>query len=181
MDVHVYGDCSGGYSYPKIDAERCLAVVNADYKFILAFENSLCADYVTEKLWKVLQRKLNVIPVVMGFLKYAELLPPHSFVDITDFSSHETLAEHLKSMAADDALYNEYFRWRTPHDCSGNGPSMGCPVCDYLRRHRHEQVAVDVEEFWAVEKNGVTPEEFRSGGRRTPQCTLLILLLLLLL
>ena len=34
------------------------------YMFYLSFENSLCDDYVTEKLWGWLKR--DIVPVVMG-------------------------------------------------------------------------------------------------------------------
>ena len=38
--------------------------------FYLAFENSLCDDYITEKFFSTL--KLNIIPVVLGSGKYEE-------------------------------------------------------------------------------------------------------------
>ena len=30
----------------------------AKYKFVLAIENAVCDDYITEKLWKVIQVRL---------------------------------------------------------------------------------------------------------------------------
>ncbi len=35
-----------------------------DYKFYLAFENSFCADYVSEKFWRTMS--LTLISIVMG-------------------------------------------------------------------------------------------------------------------
>lgn len=36
----------------------------ARYKFVIAFENSACEDYVTEKLWRPLA--VGVLPIYYG-------------------------------------------------------------------------------------------------------------------
>jgi hypothetical protein len=36
------------------------------YKFVLAFGNSLCKEYPTEKLFYLFQEDFNIIPVVRG-------------------------------------------------------------------------------------------------------------------
>ena len=36
----------------------------ARYKFVLAIENAVCYDYITEKLWKVLQ--VGAVPIYFG-------------------------------------------------------------------------------------------------------------------
>jgi alpha-1,3-fucosyltransferase len=40
----------------------CKKVIATEYKFFLAFENSICKDYVSEKLFSILE--YNIIPVV---------------------------------------------------------------------------------------------------------------------
>ena len=56
-------------------------------QFYLAFENSLCGDYITEKFWKVLS--YNVVPVVLNGVNMTRVAPPHSYIDIKDFASVE--------------------------------------------------------------------------------------------
>jgi len=43
-------------------------MIFSQYKFYLAFENSLCTDYITEKFYQTLNR--DIIPVVMGGGQY---------------------------------------------------------------------------------------------------------------
>ena len=54
-------------------------------QFYLSLENSLCADYVTEKFWKVLGH--NVIPVVLNGANMSNIAPNHSYIDFKDFNS----------------------------------------------------------------------------------------------
>jgi len=48
LPVDIYGKC--GKQCLKTD-QRCFEQLNTDYKFYLAFENSVCKDYYTEKLF----------------------------------------------------------------------------------------------------------------------------------
>ncbi len=43
---------------------NCTQLMMRDYKFYLAFENSFCADYVSEKFWRTMS--LTLVPIVMG-------------------------------------------------------------------------------------------------------------------
>ena len=52
MTVDIYGRC--GKSCPKTN-KKCFEQLNTDYRFYLAFENSNCKDYLTEKVfWNAL-------------------------------------------------------------------------------------------------------------------------------
>ena len=36
---------------PRAQGNKCFNMLNTDYKFYLAFENSNCRDYITEKFF----------------------------------------------------------------------------------------------------------------------------------
>ncbi|ELT89965.1 hypothetical protein CAPTEDRAFT_67137, partial [Capitella teleta] len=144
IEVDVYGAC-GPYSCddtPFGNKEAVSAnnladcdsrVLNTTYKFYLAFENSLCEHYVTEKLTRMFVHKLNIIPVVMGHEDYKRLLPVGSFIDIRDFDSPMSLADHLKRIDDDDDLYNEYIRRKMAVRCDFPRDVLyECRLCEYL-------------------------------------------------
>ena len=63
IKVDVFGRCSRQFeasglkrSCPKSEAKACLK----KYKFYLSFENFLCEDYITEKYWSHLGKKLFI-------------------------------------------------------------------------------------------------------------------------
>ena len=105
--------------------------MNTDYKFYLAFENSNCKDYITEKFY-VNGLKNDILPVVMGARKedYVRSAPQKSFIHVDDFDSPEDLAKYLKELDSNDDLYNEYFQWK------GTGEMINtkffCRLCSML-------------------------------------------------
>ena len=55
----------------------CFANTAEQYWFYLAFENSICNDYITEKFWRTLD--LKTVPVVMGGGNYLRDAPEKVF------------------------------------------------------------------------------------------------------
>ena len=57
--------------------------------FIVAFENSFCSDYITEKFWSCLL--YGNIPIVLGGLSDTDYknqrVPPHSYINADNYPS----------------------------------------------------------------------------------------------
>lgn len=67
QQVDIFGNC-GRLACPKNDSRRCISLLEKDYFFYLAMENSFDRDYVTEKFSKSLMN--GVVPIVFGGADY---------------------------------------------------------------------------------------------------------------
>ena len=92
------------------EGDNCTQTVDMRYKFYLAFENAICDEYVTEKLFRRLQ--LNTVLIVMGGVDYSRYAPPHSFIDVNDFKSPRDLVTYLNYLNKHDEQYLSYFWWK---------------------------------------------------------------------
>ena len=147
IPVDVYGDC-GPLKCPRSANNSCHhTLLNKVYKFYLSFENSICNDYVTEKLFDVL--KYDVVPVVLGGSNYSKFAPPGSYIDALKYTPKE-LAEYLKKLDKDDAAYNAFFEWkgkyRNIHHHSFH-VSAFCDLCKYLHSNQ-TKVYKDMYSWW---------------------------------
>lgn len=70
LTVDIFGEC-GSFQCPMYN-EECHALVESDYYFYLAFENSLCEDYVTEKV--LTATKHFAVPIVYGGANYTRFV-----------------------------------------------------------------------------------------------------------
>lgn len=138
IDVDIYGECGklkcGTPLYVasryKPYTDRCLKKLGREYKFYLAFENSFCKDYGSEKIYNILY--YPVIPIVYGGIKYSEILPPHSYINAADYSPEE-LADYLNYLLENPQEYNKYFEWKDRYVSSTiGGERITCDLCTKL-------------------------------------------------
>jgi hypothetical protein len=115
IKVDSYGSCLhnrqgyGARMADNVDAYK-------KYKFVIAIENSNCADYVSEKLVKAIES--GSIPIVAGRNgrpDYRRYMPKHSFINIFDYTSIKELAADLKRIGSNKTLYESYL-WYKKHD-----------------------------------------------------------------
>ena len=139
IKVHVYGGCTDEQleslgtqcAENKAPTRHCNKARNTmnSHKFYLAFESTNCVDYITEKVYKILEQHMATVPIIMsGVDNLQNLLPPKSYIDVNDFSSAKELAEYLLRLDKNDDLYNEYFAWRSSYRCILNW--IPCSFCE---------------------------------------------------
>ena len=144
IDIDIYGQCGT----LACDKTTCFSMINSTYKFFLAFENSFCDDYMTEKLLRILELG-GTVPVVMGGANYSKLLPPHSVIDVFDFPSPQALAEYLHKLDSDDTLYNEYFEWSAHYNIVNYINLFHCGLCEYLNLNRNQtQILGNIKDWF---------------------------------
>ncbi|XP_065188890.1 alpha-(1,3)-fucosyltransferase 11-like [Sycon ciliatum] len=115
MDVHSFGSCLHNKALPRDQASKggSLKIVRT-YKLYFAVENSLCKDYVTEKLWRTLYH--GAIPVVTSYSNtpnYTKFTPnAQAYINLEQFASTPDLIAYLKRVTGDEQLYRKHLRHR---------------------------------------------------------------------
>ncbi|XP_069971382.1 alpha-(1,3)-fucosyltransferase C isoform X2 [Penaeus vannamei] len=161
--VDVYGRCGrlkcGKSRYAeheyRVDQDPCLRAAADKYLFYLAFENAICDDYATEKLYNLMFYPL--VPVVFGGANYDDLLPPNSYIDARQYAPSE-LAEKLQHLAEHPQEYQTYLEWRKYYQPSTVGGSrVLCDLCTRLYDQAFYEEST-IEDFydWFVTKSHCT-------------------------
>ena len=110
------------------------------YTFMLAFENALCDDYVTEKFFNALQHGL--IPVVLGGANYSRMAPAGGFVDAQQFSGPAALAAHLLRLLRQPAELERLRDWRRHYRVYSGEREFNWWKCELCRRLHGQQARV---------------------------------------
>ncbi|KFD61985.1 hypothetical protein M514_05682 [Trichuris suis] len=139
IKVDVYGKCGNlkchktKTAYGKEDP--CEQMVKNKYKFYLAFEKSVCKDFVTEKVFNRFDSHL--VPVVLKRSIAQPLLPRGSFIAADDFNDPKELADYLIYLNKNWEAYVQYYKWKDYYEVMPfpKGIHAGmCKLCAKLRR-----------------------------------------------
>ncbi|XP_042857553.1 alpha-(1,3)-fucosyltransferase C-like [Penaeus japonicus] len=142
VPVDRYGRCG------KRCGGRCwVDILSRNYSFYMGMENSLCDEYVTEKLY--LPLVYNLVPVVWGASNYSQLMPPNSYIDARDYHPKE-LAELLQRLSADPVAYGKYHVWRGFWEARVGGTF--CELCHRLHTDQEEKHYADLN-LWRAQNN----------------------------
>ncbi|XP_056644935.1 glycoprotein 3-alpha-L-fucosyltransferase A-like [Diorhabda sublineata] len=146
IPVDIYGTC-GPLKCPRSD-KKCFEILEKEYKFYLAFENSNCRDYITEKFY-VNGLGQNVLPIVMGARPedYQRSAPEGSYIHVDEFAGPQELAAYLHRLDNDNNLYNSYFKWK------GTGEFINtffwCRLCAMMHAPQSSQRHYeDINDWW---------------------------------
>jgi hypothetical protein len=145
ISVDVYGKC--GKSCPNVP--DCRQHVYSTYKFYLAFENSLCDEYVTEKFFFALH-SARIVPVVFGLARYDRYIPSTGYIDVRNFTSPRVLAAYINYLDQNTTAYLEYFQWRQ-YALHIKLPKYMCELCLklFLDDRDHKQQSLEhIDDYW---------------------------------
>ena len=157
IKVDIFGGC-GLLQQPKIGFDTVLQT----YKFYLAFENSFCEDYATEKFYKIYTKPdLLVIPVAMGLTSYGSIFPSGSYIDIRDYTSPSHLAKYLHYLDKNNTAFMEYFTARNNYRCYHSYVAHRA-IANDLNRLRNVQNMVNMSQLENIfgERNCLSAFEY---------------------
>jgi alpha-1,3-fucosyltransferase len=166
IPVRTFGKC--GETCPT----NCMEYISRDFKFFLAFENSLCNGYITEKFFGWLN--YDIVPVVLGLGDYSYYIPKSAYINALDFESPRHLAEYLNYLDRNKTAYNEYFEWKRyiksdyPSRPRHNG--FLCEMCIQLHLedtlgYVKQKRLVDLDQSFGLQKKCKMGRLHHSNGR----------------
>ncbi|XP_052784327.1 alpha-(1,3)-fucosyltransferase C-like [Mya arenaria] len=133
MNVDVFGGCGNETSKNACPYNsKCENFIIENYKFFLAFENSLCDDYITEKAYQWFSK--DIVLVVRGARKYHRYLPQGTYVDAEDFDHPWKLAVYLEQLAQNEEEYVRILKLKDQFKVVSHVEMMNAGFCELCRR-----------------------------------------------
>ncbi|KAK6039135.1 hypothetical protein COOONC_23360, partial [Cooperia oncophora] len=114
--------------------------VSATHRFYISFENSLCNEYITEKLYSRISQLL--VPVVMKRQIYEGTdIPSNSFIALDDFNSTKELGDYLNFLRRNNTAYLKYFEWTKDYRIPSTYRSDAlCRLCRDIYHEEHLEI-----------------------------------------
>ncbi|XP_076298728.1 alpha-(1,3)-fucosyltransferase 10 isoform X2 [Lasioglossum baleicum] len=174
--VDSYGTCLNNAQFDKRLKENYLEILNsedflsfiANYKFTIAFENAVCQDYITEKLWRPLT--VGSVPIYYGSPSFKDWLPNNmSAISVLDFKDPKSLASFLNNLSNNKTEYEKYLTHKlidnydienqklknTLHrnnewsrkEFGNYVDEFECLVCDSIQRSNQKTKVIDLKHY----------------------------------
>ncbi|XP_002740012.1 GDP-fucose protein O-fucosyltransferase 3-like [Saccoglossus kowalevskii] len=117
IKIDSYGKCLHNKNLPEelvdpltMDNQQFYAIL-AKYKFHISFENAICNDYITEKLWRSF--KIGTVPIYRGSPNIKDWLPSKTSALVADdYSSPRELAKYIDYLNENDSEYDKYLEYK---------------------------------------------------------------------
>lgn len=111
VDIDSYGKLHNNIFIENDNRRETKLEIYSKYKFVIAFENAVCNDYVTDIFYDPLLT--GSVPVYFGAPNINEFIPGNKcYIDVRAFNSPKELAEYLNFCLNNDIEYMKYHEWR---------------------------------------------------------------------
>ena len=150
IDIDILGACGRRWQCGKRfnhDIQECFSILNSTYRYYLAFENTLCTDYITEKFFE--NYDYDILQIVRGGdLKTRPInISKEAYISTSDFKDAHALGKYLQSLSQDTNQYANKLKikdkYRLIHYREVFKKSM-CEICKRLH---------NLEEYHSVYKS----------------------------
>ncbi|XP_036226500.2 alpha-(1,3)-fucosyltransferase B isoform X2 [Bactrocera oleae] len=145
VPVHSCGECLRNADSPRRETDVLRFV--SGFKFIIAFEDAICDDYITATYWQALI--VGAIPIYFGSPTIRDWEPfNHSAIYVSDFESPEALADFIYELDADETAFAEYMQ----HKFNVEEPITNKRLLKALLWHYNFNILKKFENFEKFEK-----------------------------
>ena len=117
IKIDSYGKCLHNKDLPKkfqnplTMLDKAFTEFISRYKFMISFENAICDDYMTEKLFRTFH--IGAIPIYKGAPNIREWLPhSKSAILVDDYESPKDLADYINYVDKNPGVYEKYMEYK---------------------------------------------------------------------
>ena len=168
VNVTVFGKCKTKFKNQDTcfsGTQECAKKLS-EFKFYLAFENSFCEDYVTEKYWNNALEH-DSVPIVFGKNYDAKVAIPGSYINVNMFKTVREMAQFIKFLDKNDQQYAKYFTWRRKFKILPV-TDLVCSVCQKLHRQPiQRKIYENLGGFWNKNEHCIEREDILEYGVKT--------------
>ncbi|KAK3093071.1 hypothetical protein FSP39_010720 [Pinctada imbricata] len=146
IDIDIFGRC-GTMTCPKTNRTCTKSLLYERYKFYLSFENSMCRDYITEKLFRAL--KYNIIPVARGGYNISLFVPQDSYINVKDAHVVGDLNDILLEVSGNTDIYAKYLNWKRFYESTFHIQFNWCDLCHrVVNKWKYQRLYTDIKQWW---------------------------------
>ena len=160
IDIDILGKCGqkwdcGRRSYHE--AGDCFSILNSTYRYFIAFENSLCDEYISEKFHE--NYKYDIIPISRaGDPKHrSNIIDKNVYISTADFKDAHELGKYLQKLSLDKEKYAKFLSDKDMYEPISYVELLHEQVCEICMRlnklEDYKKVYEDVYS-WMMTKTG---------------------------
>ena len=166
IDIDVLGACGTkwncGRRYNHAQG-NCFDILNSTYRYYLAFENTLCDGYITEKFFE--NYDYDIIQVVRGG-KPGERpidIKSDAYISTSDFKTVQDLGIYLQKLSNDTNLYASMLKIKDEYRAVSNIElfrQAACDLCERLHNPtRYKSIYPDINKWIHTEAPCFPPKD----------------------
>ncbi|KAL4239034.1 hypothetical protein ACF0H5_003738 [Mactra antiquata] len=140
VEIDIMGKCGKKWNCGVKDIhDNCFDILNTSYSFYLAFENALCEQYHTEKLFE--NFKYDILVVTRGGLPHEvnTPLPEGSVIDSRNYKSAKELGMYLSHLQRNTNEYAKRLDEKSQFYSTNYRQTYQQALCDLCHRLNHQE------------------------------------------
>lgn len=132
IKIDVYGRCGKLKNCTKEEGHKCFKRIANNYKFYLSFENSVCEDYISEKVFTWFS--YDIVSVVRGGRSYDKILPRNSYINTDTFRNINELGRFLKILSQSEEAYASMLKLKDQYELIPGKVKKQEAYCELCKR-----------------------------------------------
>ena len=169
ISVDILGACGEKWDCGRrLVHDQCFDIYNSTYRYSIAFENTLCQDYITEKFFD--NYKYDILQVRRGGNPSRKPIniSQEAYINANDFKNAHELGKFLKSLSSDHEKYASMLRKKDEYTVVSYMElfrDAGCEICKRLHSvDKYRSLYTDVSQLMHEKQPCFEPDDIGAAS-----------------